>query len=868
MSYINDPREMAFSPESGVILEQDNRHEEKYHWGAMIVDLCDLPVEEYMKPMTVICLGSGGGEVPDTTYTLKFVIDGVTVAQESLKSGDSIPFSINAEKDGRNFLGWYYGNTQYTEGALMPSKSLTLTAKYSCDVKFIFVIDGVEEEVSAYTVNYNSKPASIPSTSKDGYKFLGWEPSITKEVKEHTVFKATFEAIIYSVTWNGYTDGPLKQEYKYGDTMITPVAPEKEGYTFKNWDKTIPSIVTNNLTFNAVFEVNKYKVTYNINWNNEIIPYTSFTVNYGSSIPTTNIPTEKGYSFSKWESSYTGNTVPAFDIEFTSVKSVNSYKLGYYVNNNLVKEESYNYLATITPYEYVPEEGYTATEWTGLPENLIMPYNNVSAYCTTEIMKFTVTFTDQNGNILSVKENVPYGTKFDTILPTIPEGYEYVFDESINGVVKENVNIEVQVSIGKYRVFINGESVLMEYNTNIREYVETNYKPEEGYNLNITNITHETVPGKHDIAVVEFTFEPNIWVLSYATEGADENLNGSVNVPYGTSVLNSLPSTDKEHYEFGGWFNNGTLITSEFTMPNNDLSVNGNYLVNSYTVRVIDENNEEIISKIYSYKTKLNIVLSENEVVEYINSQTGYVVNFTVNGENINDTMIVNGNVDILAYKTPEKYTLTFKNGNEVISSTKVEYGSVISYPAMENKTEAGVEYVFVWEDESYNGETMPAMDLTIIGNYQEKAEAPIYYGIFTTSAHTTDSVLFNEEEFIKFNEVSVTDCLDDEKITIHQFADEYLQSDEGQELSDEEWDAYVASHLCPHCILIPAETFDAYTVEVYDAANMKKAFVTDKVKININGTEYYLYVYLNNEGNMVASDSDWDYNYTIKLIK
>ena len=229
---MNDPREMVVRPESGVTLEQDNRVEEMYHWGAMVVDLCDLPVEEYMKPMTVIGLG-GGGDIPETMYTLKFVVDGVTVAQESLKSGDTIPFSVNGEKDGRNFLGWFYGSTQYSEGALMPSKSLTLTAKYSCNVNFIFVEDGVEREVSAYTVNYNSKLTSIPSTTNPGFEFLGWNPSITEAVKVHTTFKAVFESITYTVVWNGYVDGPIIAEYKYGDALILPISPNKEGYTFK-----------------------------------------------------------------------------------------------------------------------------------------------------------------------------------------------------------------------------------------------------------------------------------------------------------------------------------------------------------------------------------------------------------------------------------------------------------------------------------------------------------------------------------------------------------------------------------------------------------------------------------------------------------
>ena len=68
MSYMNDPREMAIRPESGVTLEQDNRVETMYHWGAMITDLCDLPVSEYMKPMTVIVYGNGGGDYDDPDY--------------------------------------------------------------------------------------------------------------------------------------------------------------------------------------------------------------------------------------------------------------------------------------------------------------------------------------------------------------------------------------------------------------------------------------------------------------------------------------------------------------------------------------------------------------------------------------------------------------------------------------------------------------------------------------------------------------------------------------------------------------------------------------------------------------------------------
>lgn len=53
MAVYIDPREQQIKPESGFTLEQDNRTETMYHWGAMVLDLCDLPVDEYMKPMEV-----------------------------------------------------------------------------------------------------------------------------------------------------------------------------------------------------------------------------------------------------------------------------------------------------------------------------------------------------------------------------------------------------------------------------------------------------------------------------------------------------------------------------------------------------------------------------------------------------------------------------------------------------------------------------------------------------------------------------------------------------------------------------------------------------------------------------------------------
>lgn len=67
--YLGDPRESLVSPEGSSIWEADNRVEERWQWGAQILDLCDLSPEEYKNSTAVTVksiqdcgkCGNGGG---------------------------------------------------------------------------------------------------------------------------------------------------------------------------------------------------------------------------------------------------------------------------------------------------------------------------------------------------------------------------------------------------------------------------------------------------------------------------------------------------------------------------------------------------------------------------------------------------------------------------------------------------------------------------------------------------------------------------------------------------------------------------------------------------------------------------------------
>lgn len=1016
MSYMNDPREMAIRPESGVTLEQDNRVETFYHWGAMVTDLCDLPVSEYMKPMTVIVYGSGGGgwepDIPESTttesvkiwfrvlkdgneingdgeqllsagedsetvwtacwewvgsfsteikvaaivqtensaYTVSAIISdnnekkheeqiveiksdetvesyksygvasvdtpvenvtGTTytevVESENIKYnfevssaetivyltlklnavdnytnsemryGDEIPFSeVSIDKEGYDFLYWVDSKGNRFTGTTMPSNNLTLTAKYEvkkCNVTFIYVFDDVEEVYSSMTVNYGSTVKSFPSTSKVGYDFQGWEPAKTTVINGDTEFRAIFTSKEYTVTWSGYTDGPLVETYKYNELLVQPEDPVKDGYTFNGWDATIPEKVTKNLVFKAKFTINKYKIEYFISIDGDKgLPVSSYTQNYGTKITLRPLPVQDGYSFTEWSGYEDGMTVPSHDVEFITERTTNVYTIYYYVNGELNTFVDVQYGEEIPDYEYV-QEGYTVTEWEpSIPET--MPAEDLSVYCSATVNTYELVFVDQDGNEYVVMAE--YGTTIGENLPVI-EGKTFVISEeeanSTVGVGGATINGVVEVNNYKTIITINGETVetSLPYGTNIREYIEENYPAEEGHTL-VVESNYETVPSLPEGETLEInvSYIVNVWVLSYATEGLEENESGEMDVEYGASVIDKLPVIEAEGHTFNGWFVNDVEIDDSYTMPDSNLSVVGQYEKMLFNVTIYDENDNVIFSKAYEYKTNISSVLNAPEVVEYVNSVVGYDISFNLNDVPVDESMEIVEDLELFVVKTPKQYVLTFMNGDEIISAQTVDFESIITYPPMDGYIKDGVEYVFVWEDTSYNGQKMPNKDLEIKGEYQQKAEAPIYFGTFNVktadydSSNTTQYFDATKLETEYFGNVEVSKCVGDgAAISVPLIKDEYYAS-----LNIIQQNTYKKENKCPYCFVLPNGLVETYAVNILDGANVDhwSECVTDGEVVTYNGNEYQFFVYYTDSAYPVKNTQTM--GFTIKLTK
>ncbi len=145
-------------------------------------------------------------------------------------------------------------------------------------------------------------------------------------------------------------------------------APDKEGYTFNGWGEAPTIMPSHDISLMGSYTINKYHLIYKVDG----INYKSYEIEYGSVITPENSPSKEGYTFSGW--SDIPNKMPAKDVTVTGTFSINSYKLIYMINDEVYKEITYEYGATVSP-EPQPEGDYVNFEWIGLPQT--MPAHDV-----------------------------------------------------------------------------------------------------------------------------------------------------------------------------------------------------------------------------------------------------------------------------------------------------------------------------------------------------------------------------------------------------------------------------------------------------------------------------------------------------------
>ena len=470
------------------------------------------------KRYTVV-LDANGGQIGDSTDSIKSITN-------NYLTNITLP---TATREGYTFTGWstninailgeYKTNYEIQD-------NITLYAIWTSD-KYTITFNGNGGIVETETIsaNFNSD-IILPEATRAGYTLVGWDiraSSATAKYeagKEYTVqgnitLYAIWRANKFDIILNGnggafvYGNGNKIEQISYqkyaSDTITMPMQKttngypviQRNGYTFKGWateagsdvvkyqpGKTysVSDIVANSTNLYAIWQINKYTITFNrnssdnsIKINGESTENYHITENYLENVA---LPaaTRNGYTLLGWSENPTDTTVDASgtvgttvtiteDKTYYAIWEANPTEIVFYPNggNIIVNGEQTNEKTQyITRYESTinnnvselapSRQGYTFEGWY-TSENggsqvygtngkgiigtnywdeegkWIYTLNSLKLYARWKEKTYTITFDANGGNITeNTKEVVYNSTKNNNVSSLNPTKTGYIFN--------------------------------------------------------------------------------------------------------------------------------------------------------------------------------------------------------------------------------------------------------------------------------------------------------------------------------------------------------------------------------------------------------------------------------------------------------
>ena len=139
----------------------------------------------------------------------------------------------------------------------------SVTFNVKCELLTVTYTDGVKGEEVFEDVVYKDIPYGTDTPAfgtkdptREGYKFVGWEPEVAETVTKNVTYTAKWEKL-YTVT---YTDGVKGKAFKdqvYSDLEAGTATPKfdgkptRKGYTFTGWSPKVTDTVTKDVTYVA-----------------------------------------------------------------------------------------------------------------------------------------------------------------------------------------------------------------------------------------------------------------------------------------------------------------------------------------------------------------------------------------------------------------------------------------------------------------------------------------------------------------------------------------------------------------------------------------------------------------------------------------
>ena len=525
------------------------------------------------------------------SYLLTFVVDGEKVSDASIAFEGAVTAPANPTKTGYEFKGW---GAEIPEK--MPAGDLTFTAVFEpIEYTISYVLgDGALAEGDTNPASYTieSEDITLKNPSLVGYTFKGWqstdltEPStevkITKGSIGNRTYTAVWEINKYSITFvlnNGEEDKVFTQNYNTAITAPTDFI--KTGYTFTGWDQEIPETMpAENMTITAQWTINQYTISFDTDGGSEIV---AITQDYNTAVTAPANPTKTGYVFLGWDKTIP-ETMPADDMTIAARWQILQYTITFDTNGGSgVASITQNYNTAVTAPAAPTKEGYTFSGWDkAIPT--VMPAENVSIKATWTINQYTMTFVPGNGEENVVKTQ-DYGTELTA--PEAPTKTGYTFkgwDKEVPETMPAaDMTITAQWDINQYTITFDtdGGSAIAAITQDYASAVTAPEAPtKEGYTFSgWDKAIPEVMPAEN--VTIKATWTINQYTMTFVLGNGEENVVKTQD--YGTE-LTAPEAPTKEGHTFTGW--SPEVPT---TVPAEDQTFTAQFSVNTYVIRYYDE---------------------------------------------------------------------------------------------------------------------------------------------------------------------------------------------------------------------------------------------------------------------------------------
>ena len=745
VTYINEGKE--YHKETALYGNTIKNVENPTKEGYTFIGWYDINDKKVNHPITVTKNMTLYSKYEINSYKVSYYNEGVKyIEDQKINYGENaLKPNTDPSKIGYTFKYWSLKeNGEKYEFSTKITKDIALYAVYEIN-KYTVTYINEGKEYHKETTEYGSVVTSIQNPTKEGYTFIGWYDINDKKVnhpitvtKNMTLY-SKYEINSYKVSY--YNEGVKyieDQKINYGENALKPnTDPSKIGYTFKYWsikengeEYEFSTKITEDITLYAVYEINKYTVTYI----NEGTEYHKETAEYGSVVISIQDPTKEGYTFIGWynenNEKVTHPITVTENITLHSKYEINTYTVSFYHNNEkYVEDQRVNYgESALKPSIDPTKEDYNFSGW------VIKGTNNkydFTSKVTKDIelessftAKPTYTVTFKIGNEVILTENVIEGHKVTSKEAPYKKGYlfdKWYSDEGLT--IENNFNEKImgnKIIYGKYNENKHTVTYINEGTTYYTEEVLDSFTAKgpsenpskEGYTFKYFS-KDKKVAFDYNAEITEDTtlyavYEINKYTVTYINEGSEYKKQ---ELTYG-SKHEKIEDPFKTGYTFTGWYNENEEKVEYPITVTKDITLHSKYEINKYTVTFNDE--DRITTKEVNYNNKVEPVINQGK--------TGYTFKYwskEKGGEEYNFNTLVTENITLYAVYEINKYTITYINEGSEYHKEELTYGS--KHEKIEDPFKTG--YTFTgWYTENEEKVEYPIIvtkDITLHSKYE-----------------------------------------------------------------------------------------------------------------------------------------------------